>query len=128
MCAENDIAGLGVFATDINVVIGMVAHRMPFPDNFLEPIDVLLLQGSPEEKAVDHPALGFDPPARLQGVPFGRFIQISFDVVPFRVFPLGVIHRHLEIERDGDQSLVVIDGQRVDSLAAVSGRRIGSQN
>ena len=90
----------------IDVIVGVIADRVAFAGNLFEPIDVLLLEHLADDKGVNHAAALSHAPASLDGVVLGRLVEIALFVVPVRVFPVGKIAGHLQVERDGDLCLL----------------------
>ena len=54
--------------------VGMIAYRMAFADDLLEPVNVCLLKHAADREAVQHPAMRLDAPARLNGVLLGFLV------------------------------------------------------
>ena len=91
---------------DVDVVIRVVADRMPLGDDLPQPADVLLLHRLPQGEEVDDAATRLDPPRGLHGITLGRGVEVSLLVVPVGLVPGGEVPAHLQVERDGDQGLL----------------------
>src|SRR5688572_22787989 len=68
---------------DVNMIVRMVADRMPLRGKFFEPVDVWLFEHASHTKVVDNsPALLRDR-SGLESVTFRRFVEIPFLEIPF---------------------------------------------
>jgi len=92
---------------DVDVIVGVIADRVAFADDLLQPIDVFLFQRTPQDEQLGHAARGLDAAAGFHDVLFDRFRQIALFIVPFRQAPLGIVHGHLQVHRHRDQRRLV---------------------
>ena len=112
----------GLLRPDVDVVVGVIAQPMTVAEELPQPVNVFLLEHPADHERMGDAAFGPDAAASLGNVPLGRFIEISLGVVPFGHVPLGIVHRHFQVERDGHQRLVVIGGQGVTGGEGQTGR------
>ena len=82
------------------MIVGMIAQRMAGRDDLFQPVDIFLLEHLAHHESVQHPAMGFDAAAGLDGVGLRLVVEIPLFEIPVRVVPVGKIGAHLQVERD----------------------------
>ena len=88
------------------MVVRVVADRMAFGGNRFEPIDVRLFEHLADEEMCESRRRAFLRGGKPHRIVFGCLVEIAFFVVPVRVFPMGKVAGHFQVERDGDLSFV----------------------
>ncbi len=97
---------VGLRRQHVDMIVSVISDRVAVRCDSLEPIDVFLLEDPADDKRVHHAAMRFTRRQNVDRVGLGRVVQVALFVIPVRVFPVGKVTRHLQVERDGDQCLL----------------------
>ena len=81
----------------------MVPHRVPQPDDLLQPADIFLLEHAPDSEEVNQSSTLFHAPGRRQRVLLHGLAEISLLVIPLGLVPGGIVAGHLQIDADRDE-------------------------
>src|SRR5262245_51011778 len=92
---------------DVDMIVRVIADRMPRCRDFAQPIDRRLLQYAPYTKEVNHASALFRNSRRFDCVFLGWFVEIPLLVVPLGNTPLGILGTHFQVERNCNESLCV---------------------
>src|SRR5262249_2219703 len=84
----------------VYMIVSMIADAMAQLHDLLEPGDAGMLENTADDKKVHLPVRRGDPAGGAYCVLFGCFVQISFLVIPLRLFPGRIVCAHLAVQSD----------------------------
>src|SRR5688572_19055963 len=90
------------------MIIGVIADRMPSGSQFLEPVDVCLLENAAHAEEMNQSAIFLGHPSGVYRIAFRGVVQISLLIVPFEDVSTRIFAAHFQIERNRNLGLFLV--------------------